>query len=62
MSKRTKNDLQNKIAIGYTKQISKNNINSYNKNDSNMLYNVNINEGRKVKKQFSYQGNGIFYV
>jgi hypothetical protein len=40
--------LQNKIAIGYTKQISKNNINSYKKNDSNALCKVNNNKYSKM--------------
>jgi len=41
------------IAIRYTKQILKNDINSYNKNDSNTLCKVNIKEYRK---------NEIFFV
>jgi hypothetical protein len=39
--------LQNIIGIRYTKQIPKNDINSYNKNDSKTLCKVNIKEYRK---------------
>jgi hypothetical protein len=39
--------LQNMITIRYTKQIPKNDITSYNKNDSNTLCKVNIKEFRK---------------
>jgi hypothetical protein len=40
------------IEIRYTKQIPKNDINSYNENDSNTLCKVNIKE---------YRTNSIFF-
>jgi hypothetical protein len=44
--------LQNMIGIRYTKQIPKNDINSYNKNDSNTLCKVNFKEYRKLEIVF----------